>query len=306
MSAPYPTRSTAGFRSLQLFELNAAGLPVGAKTLAACAPFTVASDAFLTTNTPVAAGTTVVGTVPYYGIEMQGEKVLTINDPAPRVIPHISNDRVSAKQVLPPTEALNGEMHLDKKSEIIDALIGGYNYLTVGEALVSGMATSQRGFEPGVGALAYAAAIDDDLASPNYGMLEWDGRIFPKANIFARESGYGQEANERVYSFTPMIVASHIWGIQYSAAVEGFVTAEFEPILGVNKPVICSWIGNGSVKAFPFDSLKPAKATTKVNIVTKNSVLAAPTTDYVAYTSGLIFTTAPAALSVIVCYYETL
>jgi hypothetical protein len=304
MSAPKSTRSTAGFRSLQLFEKDTNGYPVGAKTLEACNPFQVTSDAFTATLTPVAAQTTVAGTVPYYGIEFAGTKVLTINDPAPRVIPHVGNDRVLAKQVLPPTEALNGELHIDKKYDILDALVSGTLLQTIGEALVTGIATSKRGFEPSLAALAYSYAVDDDLASPNYGADEWDGRIFPRVNIFLRETGYGAEANERLYSLTPMICTTHIWGIQFSLANEGFVTAEMIPILTQGKPTIVSWIGNGTVKAFPFDGNKPAKATTKVDIVTKNGVLAAPTTDYVAYTSGVIFTTPPAANAVVTCFYE--
>jgi len=304
MSAPKSTRSTAGFRSLQLFELNAAGLPVGVKTLEACSPFTVTSDAFTTVLNPVAAGTTVAGTVPYYGVEHSGVKLLTITAPAPRIIPHIGSDGVFALQVLPPNEPVSGELHVDKTSDVVSALVQGINVVTVGEANLMGEATSQQGYEPQLAALAYSFAEDTTVDSPTYGAGQWDSRIMPRVNVFQRETGYGAEDNERLFSFTPGFTTTYPWGIQYTLAVEKFTRSQLMVGSTQYKPAIVSWVGNGSVKAFPFDGNKPAALTTKVNIVTKNGVLCAPTTDYVAYTSGIIFTTAPAASAVVVCFYE--
>lgn len=306
MSAPKSTRSTAGFRSLQLFELNAAGLPVGVKTLEACSPFTVTSDAFTAVLNPTAAGVTIAGTVPYYGVEHSGVKLLTITAPAPRVIPHIGNDGVFALQVLPPNEPASGELHVDKTSDIVGALVQNINIVTVGEANLMGEATSQQGFEAQLAALAYSFAEDTTVDSPTYGQAQWDSRIMSRVNVFQRETGYGAEANERLFSFTPGFFTAYPWGIQFTKAVEGYTRAQMIVGSTLYKPAIVSWIGNGSVKAFPFDGNKPAALTTKVNIVTKNGVLCTPTTDYVAYTSGVIFTTAPAASAVVTCFYEYL
>jgi hypothetical protein len=305
MSAPSKTVSTAGFRNLSLFELNSSGYPIGLLTLQKSIPYTVTSGSSISGSAlPVAVGATVSGSVGYYGIQHSGAKVLTINDPLPRVLPHIGDDGVFSLQVLPALEPANGELRVDKTNNIVDAITGNVKNFTVGEMNLLGSVTGQRGYENQVGALAYSFAQDTDPDSASFGATVWDFRLFPKATVFQRDTGYGQEVNERQYSFTPAYVTSHIWQTAFATATEGFTRAQIIRGISQYKPVLVSFLGDGSAKGFPFDSQKPAQAAAKVACWV-NGVLQTVGATYAASTLGLHFSTAPAANAVIVAFYET-
>jgi hypothetical protein len=303
MSAPANIRSTAGFRSISLYELNSSGYPIGAATLQACTPYTVSGSVVNSGSTAsVVKGTAVSGSIPYYGILHSGAKVLTINDPQPRIIPHIGDDGVFNLQVLPALEVANGELRVDKTNDVVDAIAGNIKAFTVGEANIQGVVTSQRGFENQVAAIAYSFAQDADPDSANFGVSLWDFRIFPKATVFQRDNGYGQEANERMYSFTPAFVTSHLWGTQFTLAVEGFIRGQILRGVCQYKPTFVTYLGDGSTKAFPFDSAKPARDAAKV-VVWVNGVL--QSSGILATVNGVGFNTAPTANAVIAVFYES-
>jgi hypothetical protein len=251
------------------------------------------------------AGATVSGSVPYYGMLVSGAKVLTINDPAPRVIPHIGDDGVFGLQVLPPTEPVSGELHTDKTNDVVDVIVSAVKKFTIGLMNFMGQSTNQRGFENQVGLLAYSAAQDYDPDSSNFGQNLWDCRIMPKATLFARDTGYGQEANERIYTVTPAYVTAHLWGVQFTAAVEGFTRSQLLRGVGNNKPVICGWLGDGSKAAFPFDSLIPPNSVAQITAWKNGTLLTAGAT-FSADVYGLHFSTAPLATDILTCAYETL
>ena len=302
MSAPSKIRSTAGFRNLELYELNSSGFPIGLLTLQAQTPYTV-SGSVVNSGSTVAlpAGTAVSGSVGYYGIRHSGAKVLTINDPVPRVLPHVGDDGVIALQVLPALEPANGELHVDKTNDVVDAIAGNVKPFQVGEMNLEGVSTSQRGYENQVGAIAYSFAEDTDPDSSHFGSTIWDLRIFPKATVFQRDSGYGQDVNERVYSFTPGYVTTHLWGTAFTMAVEGFTRAQIIRGVSQYKPTVVSFLGDGASKAFPFDSAVPAILASKV-IVWVNGVL--QSTGILSTVNGVGFNVAPASGAVIVVFYE--
>lgn len=303
MTAPTTVRSTAGFRSVVLFELNAAGYPIGTNTLHAMTPYTVSGSAISgSAGATVAAGTAVGGSVGYYGIPHSGGKVLTINDPAPRVIPHIGDDAIINLQILPATEPASGELRVDKTNDIVDAIVGNVKKFTIGEANMLGGITSQRGYENQVGALAYSAGQDADPDSSNFGANLWDFRVFPKVTLFQRDTGYGQEANERLYSFTPNFVTAHLWGVAFSMAVEGFKRGQILRGVSQYKPFIVSYLGDGSTTGFPFDSAMPAASASKV-AVWKNGVL--QSSGMSVSVRGISFAVAPASNDVIVVFGES-
>ncbi len=302
MAAPTVIRSTAGFRNLRLFELNANGYPIGSLVLEPYTTYTVSGSAISGSTVAVATGAAVTGTVGYYGMIHSGAKVLTINDPTPRVLPHIGDDGVFALQVLPPLESITGELRVDKTNDTIDAFVGNTKKTTVAESNLFGEGTNQRGFENQVGALAYSAALDTDPNSSTFGVTLWDFRIFPRANVFMRDTGYQAEVNERLYTFTPMFVTSHIWGTQFTTATEGYTRAQIIRGVGQYKPIIVSYLGDGSVKGFPFDAAKPAGTAAKIAVY-KNGVL--QTSGIATGTTGVSFAVAPALNDIITVYYET-
>lgn len=302
MATPKNIRSTAGFRHLVLFELDSSGLPVGTATLEASAPYTITSGSVISgSSASVPAGTTVSGSIPYYGIKHSGAKVLTLNDPTPRVLPHVGDDGVFSLQVLPPLESLTGEVHVDKTNDMVDAVVSAVKKVVIGETNFFGQSTSQRGFENSVGALAYSAAQDTDPDSSAFGTTLWDFRIFPKVNVYMRDTGYGQEVNERVYSFTPMYCTAYIWGVQFTVATEGFTRAQLMRGVGSGKPALVAWKGDGTTLGFPFDSGRPAASTAKMTVWKNGALLSS---GYTATVRGIGFSVAPLVTDVLICYYE--
>jgi hypothetical protein len=230
-----------------------------------------------------------------------GARTLTINDPTPRIISHVGDDGVFSVQVLPPTEVMSGELVMDKTNDPIDAIVSGVSKVTIGQSNVFHEATNMRGYEPQVCALAYSYAQDNDPNSSYFGATLWDWRLFPKATVFFRETGYGQEANTRSYTFTPMYCTAYPWGVAYTQATEGCTRSQAIRGVGYNKPVMVSFLGDGATTGFPFDSQKSAANAAKVTCWV-NGVL--QSSGFSASVYGLSFAAAPASNAVIVCYYE--
>lgn len=302
MANPPPIRSTTGFRSIVFYELNASGLPLGTTTKMASYPYTVSGSLVSGSSVLVPKGTVVSGSVGYYGAWATGAKTLTINDPAPRVIPHIGEDGVFSTQVLPPLEPMSGELRMDKTNDVVDAMVGNINQTTVGESLLLGENTSKRGFENQVGALAYAFAEDTDPDSALFGSNLWDFREFPKVTVFMRETGFQQEANERMYSFTPMYVTAHMWGPTFTLNTEGYTRAQAVRGLSQYKPVIVGFAGDGATVGFPFDSQRPAASTAKIAVYKNGTLLS---TGFSVSTKGVSFAVAPLVTDVLTVWYET-
>jgi hypothetical protein len=302
MTAPTGTRSTAGFRNFNIFELTAAGLPLGSQVLEPFTTYAVSGSTISGSSVSVTAATAVTGPIPYYGAVVSGGQVLTINDPAPRVIPHLGDDGVINLQVLPPQESLTGELTVDKTSDTIDSVVSNVNKFTLGEMKLMGQSTSKRGFENQVGALAYSASQEADITSPVFGNPQWDFRVMPKVILFTRDTGYQQQANTRMYTVTPQYVTSHLWGPQFTCATEGFTRAQLIRGVSEYKPAICSFLADGSTQSFPFDAAKPAQSTAKITVWVDGVITTAGFTKTVY---GIIFATAPTSAKVITVLYET-
>jgi hypothetical protein len=311
---PQPTyiRSTAGFRFCSIYELYTSGssqlgMPLGAATLEPMAPYLVTSGSTIIAGSTVslAAGVTCSGSVGYYGITISGAKTLTITDPQPRVIPHIGDDGVFALQVLPSLEPVTGDLQVDKTNDSVDVVVSAVKKVTVGQMNIMGQSTNKRGFENQVGVLAYAAAEDTDPNSTTFGALEWDFRIIPKAILYNLDTGYGQEANMRNYKLVPNYATAHIWQTQYTTATDGYTRAQLERGVSQYKPVLVSFLGDGSTKGFPFDSNRPPVTDlTKVS-VWKNGVALPVSATMQVTATGLGFTVAPLATDVLTVLYET-
>jgi hypothetical protein len=315
MTAPSVIRSTAGFRNIQILELNTNSYPIGAKTLEPMNIYAIITGSTATSTSLIPAGTAVSGSIPYYGMQHSGAKVLTITDPAPRVIPHIGDDGVFSLQVLPPLETITGELRTDKTNDTIDGILGNINKVVIGEANVQGMGTNKRGYENQVCVVAYAAAQDTDPNSSNFGLNLWDFRMMPRTVLFMRDTGYQQEANERMYTVVPTFTTSYPWQTQFANASEGYVRGQMVRGVSQYKPVICSFLGDGSSKVFPFDSNKPlASGSNKIDGVWVNGSSQASPTAYTGYSitqtngsrgDGIVLVAAPTAGQIVTVMYET-
>jgi hypothetical protein len=195
MTAPTGILSGVGYRNAVLFALTTAGYPAA------------------------------TATTPYEGIRVSGNKVLTLNDPEPRRIFHLGDDSIISIDVLPPQEAITGELHTGKENAILDAAIGNVKVFTVGESTMVGEGTDQRGYEPQMGMLAYRQAQDTDPDSATFGQRSWSWRILPKVQLISRDTGFSDQPEDKTYTVIPAKVGAHLWGTAFSTAVEGFLQA---------------------------------------------------------------------------------
>ena len=145
MAAPSKVRSGVGFRQAQLFSLNSAGYPNA-------------------TSTAI-----------YEGVQLTGAKTLTIEDPEPRDIIHLGDDRVFQRDILPPDTPVSGELSTGKINDDIEALARADLAFVVGEANFFGVGTGNRGEEYQVGVLAYRQTLDTDPSSGSLYRLERTG-----------------------------------------------------------------------------------------------------------------------------------
>ncbi len=267
MAAPSVKRAGVGFRSATLFALNSSFYPAASATSA------------------------------YEGVQLEAAKVLTLNDPAPRIIHHQGDDRVLQIDVLPPTEALSGQLRIGRTNDAIDAILSDLKSFTVGESkMFLGGVTDQDGFENQVGILAYRQALDEA------GGRVWESRILPRAVLFPSEHGFDENPEDRMYTVTPMLVTKHIWGTAFALATEGGLQAQVIRGIHQYKPKLVAWLGDGTEDGFTFPTNAQAVSTGKV-VVWVNGVI--QSSGLTVATTGLTFTAAPALDAVIVALYET-
>jgi hypothetical protein len=280
MAAPSVIRAGVGLRDLHIFALNSNGYPAASGS--------------------ATSGSAVV----YEGLFMSGAKSLTINDPAPRNIFHTGDDSVFAVDLLPPTEAITGEIAMSKVNDTLDALVMGQHTFSVGEANLFGVGTNKRGFEAQVALMWYRIAVDADPDGGGMGNRTYECRILPKALVFPREGSFNETPETRPYNMLPMFCTRHLWGTQFQEAVEGYTRGQMIRVFTQYKPKLVAWDGDGATLDFPFNPVYPAQAAAKVDGVWVNGVL--QTTGFVKLVTGITFTSAPAVGASVVCLYEYL
>ena len=239
----------------------------------------------------------------YEGQTISGAKALTINDPEPRRITHAGDDSIFAMDVLPPTEAMSGELRTGKVNDDVDAVLTDTNQVTIGEAKFFGIGTDKRGDEKQVTLLAYRQALDTDPDSGEYGSRRWQFRLFPKAILVPREGSYDENPEEMIYTVTPQFINEYPWGVSFTTSTEGFTRAQGLRGVSQYKPKIVAFNGSGSDTTFAFPSAKAAASTSKVKVWV-DGTLQEVTTDVTVNTTSLVFTTAPDADANIVAFYE--
>lgn len=272
MSTPSTIRSGVGFRHCQVFGLDSDGYPA-------------ATDATV-----------------YEGLRISGAKALTINDPEPRQITHTGDDRVIALDVLPPQEAVTGELKVAKVNDVVDALLTGQSSFTVGEAKLFGVGTNERGNEVQVGLLAYRQTLDTDPESANFGARRWEFRLMPKALLVPREGSLDENPEERAYGVYPQFVTKHLWGVSFTDDTEGFTQAQVIRGVSEYKPNVGAFQGDGTTTVFDFASDDQAASTDKIMVWVDG---VEQTSGITKATDKITFTAAPSSGAMIVVFYET-
>lgn len=244
------------------------------------------------------------GAVAYDGTQISGARSLTIADPEPRNLTFQGDDTVFALDVLPPTEAVTGELRVSKTNDTIDALLGPDNSISIGDAKFFGVGTDNRGSEDQVCMVAYRQALEANPGSATFGTRQWEFRMFPKVILTRREGNFDENPEDRAYTVTPQFVTAYPWGASFAAGTEGFTRAQVLRGVSEYRPRLVGWLGTGSATTLAFNASYPSAGTSKV-AVWVNGTLKEYTTDFTALSTAVIFVTAPASDAHVVAFYET-
>ena len=271
MTAPNTIRSGVGFRHCQILAVSASGFPL-------------ATD-----------------TAEYAGARISGARTLTINDPEPQQITHLGDDRPFALDVLPPTEALTGELVTGKVNDVVSQILSDDLGVTIGEAEILGIGTDNRGDEDQVCMLAYRQTLDTDPDSANFGARRWEFRLFPLTFLIERETGFSESPEERMYTVRPQFVTQYPWGVSFDVNTEGFEQAQGLRGISEYKPRLVSFLGDTAETSFVFDTSFYAQSTDKIAVWVDGTLT---TTNITKVTTGVQWTTAPDTDAEIVIFYE--
>jgi hypothetical protein len=242
-------------------------------------------------------------TTAYEGVVVVGPKALTITDPESRDIVHAGGDGVLQRDILPPDTPISGELRAATINDTLDALLGDDLGYTVGEMKLFPIGSDNRGEEDQVAIVAFRQAIDDDVDGGQYGKRYWEGRIFPKCYVLAREGGFEGTPEERAYNVRPLYVTKHLWGTALAAGTEGCSLFQGERIVSEYKPKVVAFKGDGSQVTFVLPTGYPAQSTDKIEWFNASSGYQF-TAGYTARTTDVVFSSAPASGNIIVALYE--
>lgn len=270
MAAPSSINSGVGFRHCQVLALDTSGYPAATSTTA------------------------------YEGVTVSGAKTLTINDPEPRQIVHIGDDRPFALDVLPATEPITGEMQTGKANDTVDALVQGVTQVTVGETKLYPVGTNKRGNESQVCMLAYREAVDTDPDSANFGQRVWQFRLFPRTYVIPRETGFQDDPEARPYTVRPQFATKYPWGVSFADGTEGCTQAQGFRGVAYGKPKLIAFKGNNTATEFSLPASYPATSTSKITVWVNGTLTTATLT-----TSKITISPAPTTAAMVVAFYET-
>ncbi len=268
MTAPSTIRSGVGLRNWQIMALDANGYPAAS------------------------------GTSAYEGVQISGARTLGLTDPEPRVIHHVGDDAVFNIDVIPPLEAMRGELVVSKINDVVDAILTGQESFAVGDDFqMFGEATNQRGFENQVAAVVYQQAQDENPASASFGSRLWEFKIFPKVILFPRSGGMDDNPTAKPYTVVPQFVSKHLWGVSFADATEGFTRGQCVRGVGRYKPKIAAFKGDNTTTEFTFPADTPAANASGIKVWVDG---VEQTSGVTKATDGVTFTTAPTTNAMIV------
>jgi hypothetical protein len=240
---------------------------------------------------------------PYAGVHVQNARVITVNDPEPRRITHLGDNRATGVTVLPAQEFVTGELRTGVRNREVDEILAGINEITVGEAKYYGVGTDRRGFENQVCLIGYSNSQDADEDSANAGDALWDSLIIPKARLLVREPSKDDNALEMAYTINPYPVTKYPWGVSFAMNTEGYKSAA--ALTAISKGVLrlITAIGNASATSLTFPTGIEAVSTDKISVFVEGVLVSAGITKAVG---GVTWSTAPAATDDIVIVVESL
>jgi hypothetical protein len=190
---------------------------------------------------------------PFEGLHYESARALTINYPQPRKIEHQGDDRVEALDFLPPSTAMDAEIHVGMSDLAITALLSGIKVATIGTSKFVSLATDQQGLEPFVGILAYSQA-----QAWNAGTRTWSWYFFPYARAIHAPSSLAETPQDIIFRVAPQFTTLMPWGEALASAVNGNLTHQGIQGISVGRPHLACWLGNNTATTFTFATAHPA------------------------------------------------
>jgi hypothetical protein len=233
-------------------------------------------------------------TSPYSGVQIVGIKGFEPTQPDARKITHTGDDSPLQVDFLPPTEAMSGSMDVAEEDQAVLEILTGNKSVTLGEAKVQGLSTSNQGFESQVGLLIFQQSLS------SAGARNWRWFLFPKAIVYPHEGGFNDNPAVHKFQVAPAVVSSHLWETAFAAATEGFTRAQ--GIIGHSHymPSVVSWLASTSTVTFALPALEPAATITKM-VVWVEGVMS---TSWTCATTQIVTGTAPGNNKRVICFYE--
>jgi hypothetical protein len=282
------TKATgAGFRRLQVFELDNDDLPLVAES----------------------SGTAESGK------HASGAKALTLTIPDPQILHNTGDDRVDSIDMLPATEGIGIELRTGKTNLELDAMLSNVEAFQLGDMKAMLMQTDQQGCEAQVCILGYRQSQDTDPTSATKGARRWNWVLIPKALVYPKagpmEEG-GQDEN--TYTVVPQVVTRWPWGIAFTDGTEGAEEAQIIRGICEGAPVMDAWLGDAARVEFTLSKTAMEKycdveldeiPKVKVWTFSKDDDVVTDVTDSISITTTtLTFGAAPEADDVIIAFYE--
>jgi len=237
------------------------------------------------------------GTTPYTGIEVVGPKAFALTVPESRKISHVGNDRVLAIDYLPPIEGMSGELRVASNDLNAKAAIAGVNVFNVGSAAIMPWGTDKQGFEVDAGLLLFQQSLDTVTKS-----RRWKYYLIPKARLIPSPASMDENPAEDRYTVAPNPTTKHLWGTTLVEGTEGALEMAVGEGMGIGRPNIVAFKGNGTEDTFLLPVDKPSSNVTNI-VVWVDGVLQTTELGIVTLTS-IPFDVAPATGAIIVVYYE--
>lgn len=247
-----------------------------------------------TSGLPSASGTTA-----YEGLEVVGPRAWNLNNPEPRKITHVGNDRPLAIDYLPPNEAMSAELRVAAGDLPLQAVLTNVNTFTIADATLMQWNTEQQGSEPDVGLLLFQQSLDTATKARRYRF-----HVIPSGRVYPQPANMDENAAEHTYMVAPNPTTTHLWGTTMAVATEGGSEAAAIEGMTTGRPNIVAFLGDASTVAFLFPTAKQAINTTSIAVWVDGVLQTGGGTDYTGATSGITFVAAPANNALIVAFYE--
>jgi len=232
----------------------------------------------------------------YEGVQWDGSKDFTLTVPDPRQISHVGDDRLQARDVLPPLEGAGAEFKVSKQNYPLLALVTGVKEEVIGESDGILWGTDMQGNEPQVGLWTYQQSLDAETGGSVPGSRRWRGVFFTKAFCIPQPASLNDDAAVVTVKVTPMIVGTYPWGQAFTLALSGATQGQVIDRMFTGKPKMDAWKSDGTLDVFTL--AKTALSTAKISVFVNGTE---KTTGLTKTTSSVTFTDGNATTDAVVC-----